>query len=305
MPKSHIHLAHIINPFFAKPGSELHIAQPLVFKSMLMAQQQAESVATVELLTTQYLEDHAVIPEGFRILPDLERSVLDMQQFTQQKKLPLLADIMQTAYNNSDAEYLVFTNADIILMPQFYAAITELIQQGHDALIINRRRIERKYDKVEQLPLIFSEIGMSHPGYDCFVMHRSLVPKLILEGICIGVPFIGVSLAHNLFAFASRLKVIDDMHLTVHQGMEVMPERDAEYYAYNRKEFDKVMAQLKPSLKDEQLPYYTESWAMKHLKRGLNPSILTSISVELEVKGKWQQLKYRLNNIRFQLLQKR
>lgn len=305
MPSSHIQIAHIVDPVFAKPGTELHIAQPLVFESMLIAQQQAKNVAQVELLTTQYPEDHQIIPSGFTILPDLQRSVLDIQPFTKQKKLPLLADILQAAYDNSEAEYLVFTNVDIILMPQFYAAVAELIGQGHDALIINRRRIERKYNKVEQLPLLFSEIGMSHPGYDCFVFHRSLVPKLVLEGICVGVPFIGVSLAHNLFAFADNLKVVDDMHLTVHQGVEVMPKRDAEYYAYNRAEFDKVIAQLKPHLKDEKLPYYSESWAMKHLKRGLNPSILTSLSVELELKGRWDKLKYRLNDLRFQLIQKR
>lgn len=305
MPSSHIQIAHIINPVFAKPGTELHIAQPLVFSSMLLAKQQAVHVTSVELLTTQYPEDHVVIPDGFTVLADLKRSVLDMQQFTKQKKLPLLADILQAAYDNSEAEYVVFTNADIILMPQFYAAVAELIGQGHDALIINRRRIEHKYDKVKQLPLLFSEIGMSHPGYDCFVLRRSLIPKLILEGICVGVPFIGVSLAHNLFAFADLLKVVDDMHLTVHQGVEVMPKRDAEYYAYNRAEFDKVIAQLKPQLKDEKLPYYNENWAMKHLKRGLNPSILTSLSVELELKGKWDRVKYRLNDLRFQLLQKR
>ena len=305
MPSSHIHLAHIINPVFAKPGSELHIAQPLVFQSMINAQQLATNVATVELFTTQYPEDRQLIPQGFTILPDLERSVLDMHSFTQQKKLPLLADILQAAHDSSNAEYIVFTNADIILMPQFYAAVAELIGQGHDALIINRRRIERKYDKVEQLPLVLSEIGMSHPGYDCFVMRRSLIPELILEGICVGVPFIGVSLAHNLFAFADHLKVVDDMHLTVHQGVEVMPKRDAEYYAYNRTQFDKVIARLKPHLKDEKLPYYSESWAMKHLKRGLNPSIMTTLSVELELQGRWDKLKYRLNDIRFQLLQKR
>lgn len=305
MPSSHIHLAHIINPVFAKPGSELHIAQPLVFQSMINAQQLATNVATVELFTTQYPEDRQVVPQGFTILPDLKRSVLDMHSFTQQKKLPLLADILQAVHESSSAEYIVFTNADIILMPQFYGAVAELIEQGHDALIINRRRIERKYDKVEQLPLLYSETGMSHPGYDCFVLRRSLIPKLILKGICVGVPFIGVSMAHNLFAFTDHLKVVDDMHLTVHQGVEVMPKRDAEYYTYNRAEFDKVIAQLKPHLKDEKLPYYTENWAMKHLKRGLNPSIMTTLSVELELQGHWNRLKYRLNNIRFQLLQKR
>ena len=306
MPKTPIHLAHIINPVLAEQGSELYIAQPMVFESMLLAKQLTADAANVTLLTTQYPEDRAIIPQQFTVLPDLQRSVLDMQQFGIQRKLPLLADILKAAYDNSaGADYLIFTNADIILMPQFYATVAELIGEGHDALIINRRRIERKYDKVGQLPLVFSEIGMSHPGYDCFVLRRDMVPDLILEGICVGVPFIGVSLAHNLFALANKLKIVDDMHLTVHLGVEVMPKRNAEYYAYNRQQFDKVIGKLKPRLTDEKLPYYSESWAKKHLKRGLNPSILTSLSVELELKGWWNKLKYRLNDLRFQLLQKR
>lgn len=299
-----IRIAHIINPVNAAEGTELHIAQPIVFQSMQKAALDAAGVADVKLYSTQYPEDHIIIPEYLQVLPDLHRSVMDTNSFETKKKLPLIADILQALYDNSDADYLVFTNSDIILMPYFYQTIAAYIKAGHDSLIINRRRIPRKYDKPEQLPLIYAEVGMSHPGFDCFVFHRGLYEKMLLGHICIGIPFIGVSLAHNLMAFSQNLKILDKEHLTVHLGMEVMPARNPEYYWHNRNEFNKILKELKPHLSNSKLPYAEQGLIKRVLKRALNPSVFTGLSTEMEIKGFWNKLKYRLNNIRFQLLQR-
>lgn len=297
-----IRLAHIVNPYKAPEGSDAAIEQPIVYESMRRAKKEANGTVEVQLLATCYEEDQDVIPQGFESLHDLTQSILDKGSFTKQRKLPLIKEILTRLYEGTDAEYLVYTNADIILMPYFYKTVASYLEQGHDALIINRRRIPKSYNSPEQLDQIYAETGMSHPGFDCFVFHRSLFPKFVLEDICIGVPFIGVTLAHNIFAHARNYLLLDDVHLTKHLGMEVMPQHEPDYYRYNRGQFEKVYTQLKPLLKDQNYPYYDQPWPIKVLKRALNPSVFIGTSVDLEVKGFGNKMRYYLNNIRFQLL---
>jgi hypothetical protein len=59
----------------------------------------------------------------------------------------------------SDAEWIVYTNADICLMPHFYLLVNEVIKQGYDAALITRRRISKKYKNVSEIPFMYSEIG--------------------------------------------------------------------------------------------------------------------------------------------------
>src|SRR6185295_9993636 len=78
----------------------------------------------------------------FHSVPPLEKSILDIGILNNKKALPLLKDVLQSAYDNSNADYIIYSNADIGIMPQFYSAIEEYIKSGHDAIVINRRRIK-------------------------------------------------------------------------------------------------------------------------------------------------------------------
>ncbi len=216
-------LAHIINPVKVPAASELGIAQPITFESIKVAKEFAAGKVDVELYTVCFEEDREIIPPHFNQLPNLLRSVQDVKKFAGTKKYPALTDVLTTLYNASNAEYLIFTNMDISLMPQFYTTVAELLKEGFDALLINRRGISTKYKTVEELPLMYADFGKPHPGFDCFVFKRELLNKFILENICVGVSFSEVALVHNLIAFAERLKLIDNLHLTFHIGSEVMP----------------------------------------------------------------------------------
>jgi hypothetical protein len=176
-------VAHIINPFVAEKSSDLFTAQPITFKSMVRAKQKAESIIKVELLSAQFKEDSLFIPEEFKQTKHLTQSVLDKCSFEKKIKLPLLHDILEHLYNESDAEYLIYTNVDIGLYENFYLKINEIINAGHDAFIINRRRLSDKYTNVTELEKIYLDEGKSHPGFDCFVFHRSIFSKLKLEGM--------------------------------------------------------------------------------------------------------------------------
>jgi hypothetical protein len=300
-----IKLAHIVNPVNAPEGSELRRIQPLTFESIRQAKAFAPEDISVELYAVGYQEDRKAIPGFFTVLDDLNRSVLDHAKFARAKKLPLISDILTRLYDQTNADWLIYTNADICLMPQFYSAVATMIAGGHDAMLITRRRISRRYDSPDQLPMMYSEIGGPHPGYDCFVFHRSLLSSFILDHICIGVPFIEVTLLHNFIAFAKNLKHADDLHLTFHIGMEVMPPIDAQYYKYNRDIYQtRILPQLKPLLDIGRFPYATLPLHKRIIKWMLNPCFSTALVMELEGKSLKRKVKIVLDEIRWHILSK-
>lgn len=299
-----VRLAHIVNPVKVPPTSDLYVAQPITFATMQQAKAFASDRVAVELLTTQYAEDHDIIPDYFTRTADLERSVLDVAGFDKARKLPLLADVLDRLYHATDAEYLIYTNVDIALMPFFYDAVADLIGQGYDAFAINRRRVGKQYTQVEQIPLLLADIGRPHPGFDCFVFHRSLYPQFKLGNICLGVPFIEATMVYNLVATASNFRLFGDKHLTVHIGLEVMPAHNPQYYWHNRRQFNLLLKQLRPSLKANNLPYAERPLLQRILSWGLNPGIFIALNMEIEAEGFWNRLKFRLNELRFRLLQR-
>lgn len=229
-------LAHIVNPVAMPTESDLGIAQPITFESMRIAKSFAKDSANISLFTTQYPEDIETIPTDFESAPQLSRSVLDIKSFNIPRKLPILADILDALYNTTDAEYLIYTNADIALMPNFYVSVIKIIEQGHDAFIINRRTISKLHSAPEELPLMYAEAGKPHPGNDCFIFRRALYPKFLLGDTCIGIPYVGHLLKANMEAQAEKYRHFTDLHLTFHLGDDRtwMDEKFDDYLQHNR-----------------------------------------------------------------------
>ena len=65
-------------------------------------------------------------------------------------------------YEETNAEYLVYTNVDIALMPYFYSSVCKLIEHGLDAFVIIRRTISKQYLSVLEPPDMYTEIGQQH-----------------------------------------------------------------------------------------------------------------------------------------------
>lgn len=294
-------LAHIINPVKVTFASDLHVAQPITFESIRVAKEFANRNVDIELYTVCFEEDRPIIPPFFTQLPNLTSSVKD--KLGAKRKLPYIREILQALYTHTDAEYLVYTNMDISLMPQFYTVVSDLLTKGHDALMINRRGISTKYTRPEELPYMYGEMGAPHPGFDCFVFKRSLLPKLVLADVCVGVPFLEVTLVHNLIAFAENLKLVDDLHLTFHIGSEVMPPVDNELYTYNRNEYEqKIYPVIKRYLDIRKFPYSRLPFYKRIFKWVLNPVFRTHQVAELEGKGLLRRLKFRLDSVRFEFM---
>jgi hypothetical protein len=283
-------IAHIINPFKAPAGSDLEIAQPITIESIRQAKDAAEKLnpdLKVELLCATFPEDLAIIPPDFKNSGAILRSAADFGKFEIPLKLPLIADILQTAYNATDAEWIIYSNIDIGLHPSFYCRVAALLDEGYDAMMINRRRIPARYHSPADLPKILLEKGKSHPGFDCFVLHRSLIPKLRLEKVCIGVPFVEITLSQNIFALAGKWKIVADEWLTFHVGMEIFRKRaPKEYLDYNRGEYRKAIAQLWPSMDSRKLPYANLPPPLRWIEWGLHPCIPIKEAMKLE----WQRV---------------
>ena len=239
-------LAHIINPVNLGPPSDLAVAQPVTFATMRAAREFAAGDVQVDLFSAQYPEDHCMVPDGFLVTPDLDRSVLDVAPLEPPRKLPLIADILGRLYDGSDADYMIYTNVDIALQPSFYLAVARLIESGLDAFVINKRIIPANLNGIHQIPLMYAEIGKPHRGWDCFVFKRDFFPRLDLGHACIGVARIDLVLLANLVAFAPTFQEFKDLHLTFHIGDDRSWRNKTlrSYDDHNTRELMAVLARL-------------------------------------------------------------
>lgn len=281
-------IAHIINPFKAELHSDLYTAQPITFESIRKAKEKAEGIINVDILTAQFKEDEEIIPDYFKKTSYLSRSVIDIAGFEKKIRLPLLKDILEKLFNESNAEYLIYTNVDIGLYEDFYIKVNEFINQGHDAFIINRRRLKNIYTKVSDLQEIYTDKGKPHPGFDCFVFHRSIYPSLKLENICIGVPFVEISFSQNLFAYSHNFKLFDNEYLTFHIGEEIFRKRAPKaYFDYNRGQFKKIIPQIWKEFNIKKVPYYQYILPLRLIQWGLHPCF----PIKLMIKGELKRLR--------------
>jgi len=243
-----ISFAHIINPVQVDETSDLHLAQPITFETLRIARQFSEGTADVKLYAIQDQDEaRSMLPDCFIRVPDLTRSVTDIKTFDKKRKLPLIKDILDALFETAgQADYLIYTNVDIAPQPYFYKSISKIVAQGYDAFVINRRTISNRYGNMEQIPLMYAEIGEPHPGYDCFVFKRGLYPQFKLGTICIGTAYIGRALLANMVAYSGKFKEFRNEHLTFHIGNS-LPWLRGEYRDYfqeNLNEYLTIFSQL-------------------------------------------------------------
>jgi hypothetical protein len=237
-----IKLVHIINPVSSEPGSRFHFVQQVTLESLRVAIRNLEDIQ-IELLSAQYPEDREMLTPIFTPTADLTRSVLDIARFQINRKLPILQDILDRAFQGSQAEYVIYTNIDIGLQPDFYQAVKDFILQGYDAFVINRRTVSDQYNSVTQLNDIYQDEGKPHRGWDCFIFPRSWIPELDLGTVCIGTPLVGLALLSNLIAREENFKEFKNKRLTFHLGDDKTWNRKKleDYYQHN---YSQLMTQL-------------------------------------------------------------
>jgi hypothetical protein len=212
-PQRTLGLNHIVN-FYDSRGTEDR-TQAFTADSMRKAK---HGVRNVRLIGVVSHDQQQAVPAGFKGV-SLDRTVLDTAQFSERRPLPLLFDILEcgAAACRGDS-YLVFSNTDIALQPNFYAAVHSLITHGFDCLIINRRTVAPMDDYGAWTGFSALESGESHPGLDCFVFPTEWVARFVRSDACVGVGYVMRSLLFNLVVLARRMLIMRDVHLTYHFG---------------------------------------------------------------------------------------
>lgn len=201
--------------------------------------------------------------EGFHKTRDLDRSVLDLGTFKHPRKLPFIKDILDRLYDETDADYLIYTNVDIALMPFFYLSTRDFFLQGHGFFVINRRTISDESPFPDQISRMRAEIGTAHPGLDCFVFPRTAYKDFFLGEACIGANHIGKIINTNLICNSERYEHFKDLHLTFHLA-DAVPWNLSKYEDYrnhNRNQLVHVLKHYQAKGIIEDHPELGEYWS--------------------------------------------
>jgi hypothetical protein len=265
--------SHIINPVSEKENPELYAMQKISFLSIADSRKRLKEGIEVELMNVAFNEANIATEQHFDKTVSIIRSVADVHKFSVERRLPIIHDILSGGIKFATHDYIIFTNADIALMPDFYNVVNWYCEKGHDAIVINRRRIPAKL-KNAPLEVMQAHAGYMHTGYDCFIFKKSLFEKFIPTNICIGIPPAGNDIFYNLFTFAENPLLLTERHLTFHLGMELRKNWGSqEYLKFNYAEFSKLLKQLKPHIDISKFPGAELPFIKRHFKWLMNPTL--------------------------------
>lgn len=301
-----LRIAHLINPVKVHEDSDFYKVQQKTFEAILNAKKYSSGSIEIALYTIGFEEDIEVAPIEFKNIGLLQRSVLDVNSALKGKKLPLFQDVLDlTLPQLGQFDLLIYTNMDILPLPYFYEQIAEKYKVGHDAIVINRRRISLTLLGEDTLTNSFAQIGRSHPGFDTFAISPKILQKMNFAQICLGVSFFEVSFVHQIAAFAQRPCWLLDQHLTLHYGLEVLVKRNNAYYRHNRSQYEQIiLPQIRKYLHLSKFPYAQFRVWQRTLNWGLNPSIFFKEFIELQSKSWKEKAIHYLQEWRWRLLQR-
>jgi hypothetical protein len=274
-----LRFSHIVNPYGI--DGKLDAVQQLTISMLEKASKNTSSV--VKLLSAQYSEERNLVPASLEKTADLQSGLQSVSGNNKLPKLPLLSEILDRA-QNSDCDYVIWSNMDIIPVPQFYDGVAAILESEKcDAVLINRRRVGKELINTPEL--LFNETGRPHPGYDCFVMRKELIRKLSLGNICVGAPGVGFMLAHNLFLHAEKCVVLANKHLTLHIGMEIVQDwKGVEVADFQKSEIKKFIAAERKNFRIEKFPGYNLPFFSRHKKWFLNPLFHYPMMFSMDIK---------------------
>jgi len=211
------HVMNIFQPTFKEGTSSLVLNRTL--QSMKIAS--ANSPLPLSLVNVQEDVEDDCTPEGFRRGTPVTRSSATEYPDLAQRRLPFVFDIIDAGAETAGPDdYLIYTNADICLRPQFYGFVKNIISRGFDAFVINRRDMDADllFDDLHHLAEF--DQGWAHTGFDCFVFRRSLLLHLERAMCCVGVRYIGWAVFANLLMKAERFALFKNVHATYHCGRD-------------------------------------------------------------------------------------
>lgn len=245
-------LAHVINLYNCKQGSEAELVQRITIKTMKVAKAASIPAVTIDLCAALYEEDLNCLPTGFVATPLLERSIQDFVKSSDKRRLPIMHEILQKVTDLIDADYYIYTNADIHVYRDFYNFVTQCVAGGIDGMAINRVNLPSSINgknlladfSIEQL--LDEKKIFPHPGVDCIVFARTTFQNWQASHICIGYPPVGAYLLDEVEKNCKNFKWLKYVKKTFHIGIEreELAEwkkwKDSPIWRFNHAELEKI-----------------------------------------------------------------
>lgn len=237
MPTS---FCHLINPFPCADASEHGIASRITYASLQRAVEHAHDHGIhVEVNALVLPGDESAVQPPARLAGHLERTVQDIRPLAPRRLYPLIADILGIGADTTECDYLIFSNMDIAVQPDFYEQLDAIIAKRFAPgapFAVYRRNIPSHYSHIEQLPEMYAEAhaGQLAYGYDCFVFPKVYAGQLDLGNACIGAAHFDYLLFIALDAASGfRSGRINDLPLTFHIGNDIAWSSQIDYIEHN------------------------------------------------------------------------
>ena len=204
---SSVFFTHVFAPFEMEGDGDSAVEQKLVHESW----QRAAHFAQARGIFVEFLA--CVLPEDVEAVPSFARGAKELTYYAtdaRAHRLPTIGEIFRRGVEEGRGRYLVYTNIDIGTMEDFYVRSHTLLSQAEEQrestspsssseppwMALEYTRVQTA--KLGSSPvtlddiLSWSPIGR-HPGHDCFVVPRHLVPPMLLTGgLVVGMPPWGV-----------------------------------------------------------------------------------------------------------------
>lgn len=213
-------LVHIVNFYYP-----LDDTQKLVMESMRKAKEQFHYCSNRDNLRLKVKLMAAVHPKHAGVVPTYFDSVILVKQLYNDR-FPLFQELLEFPLTgNKHTSHLIYTNADIVVHPNFYCKVKDLIQvRKYDGFATNRITIPRNTTSKE-----FFETTMQnrhfhtekkHPGHDCFVFSKEVAEKMNFGKSFIGTTAFANEIMIQMYHFAKESKRFEsfDEPYTYHRG---------------------------------------------------------------------------------------
>ena len=263
---------------------------------------------SIEVICATYESDRGVLQQLLSGKPChkfvlLEKSTQELYPHLQPPRdLPILQEIINATTKRlvkedaiTDDYYWIYTNSDIGVTKSFYlSSILTNIKIGYDAFTINRMTIDissttmttkknNQDDTKYWINFVDRNIltaGKSHPGYDCFIVHSSVLQRFHFGMFFVGHPPWGHNLHQTLAWLAQNYTNIkSNRHGTFHLGNE------RSWTKRQTTKNDTSTSGIKKSGNDQRLTIWDPISAKQCLAR---PAVLTMYSIQNTINcGKW------------------
>ena len=212
MYTEHMEFTHIVPGLDSSAPAGLQGEFGLTVRSLEIASEWAKKLKhDVRVVVANFHHEPSAVTHSFERIPVLTADAQEI--FPSLPRLPFLKDALRLQVQS---DWVIYSQADIIVAPFFYERIATEIDKGFSSFSINRRTVKRVEGASDPLAEIWSQVGISHKGTDCVVMPVETYQKMVVLDTVIGLLGLGRTLLLNMAVNDVASKRVKDWGLTFH-----------------------------------------------------------------------------------------